>query len=198
MDLLHLINIFNLSRYFYGVAYELWPLYTCKHLDRYHEKFNGSKMRRYLMLITLYITAVSLTSTITFQEITNNFFVAFRVAASSAADIYLQLQSYVLLKQYRNDSRDVASYIDDRVLVLIRLYTASYFLCRHHWPLTITLILLKLITHGEIILLVIFFGQIFSNTDIIINSLLFMLIILLGDTLKVNYATHHKLLLLDS
>lgn len=80
--------------------------------------------------------------------------------------------TYVLLKQYRNDSRDVASYVDDRVLLLVRLYTASYFLFRA--PKAINFILLKLITHRETILLVIFFGQIFSNIDIIKNSFLFI------------------------
>ena len=67
-----------------------------KHLDRYHEQFNGSKIHRYLKLILLYIIAVSILSASTFQDITKNLFVAFTVAASSAADIFLQgqLRSY--------------------------------------------------------------------------------------------------------
>ena len=79
-----------------------------KHLDRYHETLNGIKTHGYFMLVMVSITAVSITSVITFQDITNNFFVAFTAAASSTVDIYLQLQSYILLKQYRKDSRDVA------------------------------------------------------------------------------------------
>ena len=143
-----------------------------KHLDRYRENFNGSKMNRYLSIIILYITVVSITSGIIFVDITSNFLVAFTITASSAAVIYLQLQSFFLLKQYRNDSKDVTSYIDDRVLLLVRLYTASYFLCRA--PMAITFILLNFIPHRKIIILVILFGQILSNTDIIINSFLFI------------------------
>ena len=143
-----------------------------KHLDRYHERFNGSKMHRCLLVIILYITVVSITSGIIFVDITNNFLVVFTVTASSVAVIYLQLQSYVLLKQYRNNSQDVTSYTDDRILMLVRLYTASYFLCRA--PMAVTFILLNFIPHRKIILLVVVFGQILSNTDIIINSFLFI------------------------
>ena len=143
-----------------------------KHLDRYHESFSESKMHRYLLIIILYITVVSITSGIIFVDITNNFLVAFTVTASSAAVIYLQLKSYVLLKQYRNDSKDVTAYIDDRILILVRLYTASYFLCRA--PMAVNFILLNFIPHRKIMLLVVVFGQILSNTDTIINSFLFI------------------------
>ena len=143
-----------------------------KHLDRYHESFSESKMHRYLLIIILYITVVSITSGIIFVDITNNFLVAVTVTASSAAVIYLQLKSYVLLKQYRNDSKDVTAYIDDRILILVRLYTASYFLCRA--PMAVNFILLNFIPHRKIILLVVVFGQILSNTDTIINSFLFI------------------------
>ena len=143
-----------------------------KHLDRYHESFSESKMHRYLLIIILYITVVSITSGIIFVDITNNFLVAFTVTASSAAVIYLQLKSYVLLKQYRNDPKDVTAYIDDRILILVRLYTASYFLCRA--PMAVNFILLNFIPHRKIMLLVVVFGQILSNTDTIINSFLFI------------------------
>ena len=143
-----------------------------KHLDRYHESFSESKMHRYLLIIILYITVVSITSGIIFVDITNNFLVAFTVTASSTAVIYLQLKSYVLLKQYRNDSKDVTAYIDDRILILVRLYTASYFLCRA--PMAVNFILLNFIPHRKIMLLVVVFGQILSNTDTIINSFLFI------------------------
>ena len=143
-----------------------------KHLDRYHESFSESKMHRYLLIIILYITVVSITSGIIFVDITNNFLVAVTVTASSAAVVYLQLKSYVLLKQYRNDSKDVTAYIDDRILILVRLYTASYFLCRA--PMAVNFILLNFIPHRKIILLVVVFGQILSNTDTIINSFLFI------------------------
>ena len=65
-----------------------------KHLDRYQEQFNGSKIHRYLMLIHLHNSSFHIKCN--YLSRYHNFFIAFTIAASSAADIFLQgqLRSY--------------------------------------------------------------------------------------------------------
>ena len=141
-----------------------------KHLDRYQEQFNGSKIHRYLMLIHLHNSSFHIKCNY-LSRYHKKSFRCFYSCCFICSRYFFARTTQVLLKQYRNDSRDVASYIDDRVLLLVRLYTASYFLFRT--PKAITFIKTHK-TYRETILLVIFFGQIFSNIDIIINRFLFI------------------------